>query len=105
MYDIATRANSARPIVVAEKNFTTDVDGILAAVTPRTKLVFIANPNNPTGRLVPPADLAAAAERLARTDGLLVVAEAFVDVLPAGASVDPDLPLATVVLPLSLIHI
>jgi histidinol-phosphate aminotransferase len=53
VYDIATRANSARPVVVPEKNFTTDVDGILAAVTPRTRLVFIANPNNPTGTYLP----------------------------------------------------
>lgn len=53
VYDIATRGNSAKPVVVPEKNYTTDVDAILAAVTPRTKIVFVANPNNPTGTYVP----------------------------------------------------
>lgn len=76
----------------------TVTDTLDAALEGRARVVVIVNPNNPTGRLVPPADLAAAAERLARTDGLLVVDEAFVDVLPAGASVVPDLPPATVVL-------
>jgi histidinol-phosphate aminotransferase len=52
VYDIATRGNSARPVVAPEQNYTTDVDAILAAVTPRTKVVFIANPNNPTGTYV-----------------------------------------------------
>jgi histidinol-phosphate aminotransferase len=49
VYKIATLANSATPVVVKEKNRRADVDAILAAVTPKTKLVFIANPNNPTG--------------------------------------------------------
>ncbi len=40
-------------MVVAEKNLTADVDTILAAVTPKTRMVFIANPNNPTGTYVP----------------------------------------------------
>jgi histidinol-phosphate aminotransferase len=53
VYDIATRGNSATPVVAPEKNYTTDVDAVLAAVTPRTKMVFIANPNNPTGTYVP----------------------------------------------------
>ncbi|TAK47560.1 MAG: histidinol-phosphate transaminase [Xanthobacteraceae bacterium] len=53
VYGIATKANGARPVVVAEKTFTADVDAILAAVTARTKLVFLANPNNPTGTYVP----------------------------------------------------
>jgi histidinol-phosphate aminotransferase len=40
-------------VVAAEKNYTADVDAILTAVTAKTKLVFIANPNNPTGTYVP----------------------------------------------------
>jgi histidinol-phosphate aminotransferase len=39
--------------VAAEKNYTADVDAILAAVSERTKVVFLANPNNPTGTYVP----------------------------------------------------
>jgi len=49
VYRIAIMAAGARPVVVPETNFTADVDAILAAVTPRTKIVFLANPNNPTG--------------------------------------------------------
>jgi len=53
VYPIATMGTGAKPVVAAEKNFTADVDAILAAVTPRTKVVFLANPNNPTGTYIP----------------------------------------------------
>ncbi|HEY4921349.1 MAG TPA: histidinol-phosphate transaminase [Xanthobacteraceae bacterium] len=53
VYPIATLGTGATPVVAAEKNYTADVDAILAAVTPKTRLVFLANPNNPTGTYVP----------------------------------------------------
>jgi histidinol-phosphate aminotransferase len=53
MYPIAILGAGAKPVVAAEKNFTADVDAILACVTPKTKMVFIANPNNPTGTYLP----------------------------------------------------
>src|ERR671929_1904385 len=53
VYPIATLGSGATPVVAAEKSFTADVDAILARVTPRTKIVFLANPNNPTGTYVP----------------------------------------------------
>ncbi|MDI3470316.1 MAG: histidinol-phosphate aminotransferase [Pseudolabrys sp.] len=53
VYPIATMGTGAKPVVVPEKNFTADVDAILAAVTPKTKIVFLANPNNPTGTYLP----------------------------------------------------
>jgi histidinol-phosphate aminotransferase len=53
IYPIVTLGAGAKPIVVPETNYTADVDAILAAVTKRTKLVFIANPNNPTGTYLP----------------------------------------------------
>jgi histidinol-phosphate aminotransferase len=53
MYPIYTLQTGAKPIVAPEKNHTADVDAILAAVTSRTKIVFIANPNNPTGTYLP----------------------------------------------------
>jgi histidinol-phosphate aminotransferase len=53
VYPIATLGTGAKPVVATEKNFTADVDAILAAVTPKTKIVFLANPNNPTGTYVP----------------------------------------------------
>ncbi len=53
VYRIAILAMGGKPVVVPEKNYTADVDGILAAVTPKTKIVFLANPNNPTGTYLP----------------------------------------------------
>ncbi len=58
MYPIATRAAGAHAVVAPERGFTTDVDAILAAVTTRTKLVFVANPNNPTGTYISGDELA-----------------------------------------------
>ncbi len=53
VYDIAIRAAGATPVVAPEQNLTTDVDAILARVTDKTKMLFIANPNNPTGTYLP----------------------------------------------------
>jgi histidinol-phosphate aminotransferase len=53
VYPIATMANGAKCVVVPETEFTANVDAMLAAVTPRTKIVWIANPNNPTGTYLP----------------------------------------------------
>jgi histidinol-phosphate aminotransferase len=53
VYSIVTLGAGAKPVVAAEKNLTADVDTILKAVTPRTKMVFVANPNNPTGTYIP----------------------------------------------------
>lgn len=53
MYRIATLAHGATPVVAPERELRTDVDAVLAAVTARTKVVFLANPNNPTGTYVP----------------------------------------------------
>jgi histidinol-phosphate aminotransferase len=49
LYRIVVLAAGATPVVVPETNLKADVDAILARVTPRTKIVFLANPNNPTG--------------------------------------------------------
>ncbi|WP_306258244.1 histidinol-phosphate transaminase [Pararhizobium sp. IMCC21322] len=53
VYKIAILAAGAEPIVVPEHHHTANVDSILAAITERTKMVFLANPNNPTGTYVP----------------------------------------------------
>lgn len=48
VYEIAARRVGAVPVIAPDKDYATDVDAILAAVTERTKIVYIANPNNPT---------------------------------------------------------
>jgi histidinol-phosphate aminotransferase len=53
VYPIATMANGATNVIAAETEYTCDVDAILGCVTPRTKLVWLANPNNPTGTYLP----------------------------------------------------
>ncbi len=78
MYDITGRWAGCRVIKVPEKNLTTDVDGMLAAVGPRTRLMFLANPNNPTGSILPQSEV----ERLRaglRDDVLLVLDSAYAE--------------------------
>src|SRR5436305_12798858 len=49
IYPIVTLGAGGKPVVAPETDYTADVDAILAAVSDKTKIVFIANPNNPTG--------------------------------------------------------
>jgi histidinol-phosphate aminotransferase len=53
VYRIAILASGGKPVVAPETDYRADVEAILAAVTPRTKIVFLANPNNPTGTYLP----------------------------------------------------
>jgi histidinol-phosphate aminotransferase len=52
VYPLVTQAVGATGVVVPAKNYGHDLDGFLKAITPKTKLIFIANPNNPTGTLI-----------------------------------------------------
>jgi histidinol-phosphate aminotransferase len=58
IYHIAGTYAGSRVIKVPERNLTTDLDAMLAAVSPATRLMFIANPNNPTGSMVPVEEIA-----------------------------------------------
>jgi histidinol-phosphate aminotransferase len=78
MYDITGRWAGCRIIKVPERDLTADIDAMLAAVGPRTRLVFLANPNNPTGSILPQAEV----ERLRaglRDDILLVLDSAYAE--------------------------
>lgn len=59
-YLAAVNLMGAKPVLVQlTPDFRIDLDGILKAITPKTKLIFLCNPNNPTGRIIPEADMAA----------------------------------------------
>ncbi|RMF11080.1 MAG: histidinol-phosphate transaminase [Alphaproteobacteria bacterium] len=78
MYPIAARSVGATPVEAPDRDFVADVDAILEAVTARTRIVFLANPNNPTGTYLPVGDV----ERLARNlpeDVLLVLDAAYAE--------------------------
>ena len=65
-------------VPLTEATLTPDFDKVMAAVTPKTKLIFLCNPNNPTGTLIPSAELHAFAQALPR-HVVLVVDEAYLD--------------------------
>jgi histidinol-phosphate aminotransferase len=52
VYPIATLAAGAKPVVAPETDYTANVDHLLSAVTAKTRVVFLANPNNPTGTYI-----------------------------------------------------
>jgi len=84
MYDLTGRYAGCRVIKVPERDLMADVDAMLAAVGPRTKLVCLVNPNNPTGALLPRAEV----ERLRaglRDDILLILDAAYAEYVT-----DPD---------------
>ena len=58
IYQIAGTYAGSRVIKTPERNLTADVDAMLAAVSPSTRLMFLANPNNPTGSMLPQAEVA-----------------------------------------------
>lgn len=78
VYKIAIMGRGGTPVVVPETSYTADVDAILANVTPRTKIVFIANPNNPTGTYLPAAEIRRLHAGL-RPDILLVIDAAYAE--------------------------
>ncbi|MFD1508812.1 histidinol-phosphate transaminase [Lacimonas salitolerans] len=78
IYRIGALAAGATPIEVPETGRTTDVDAILAACTPHTKLVFIANPNNPTGTMIDADAVRRLAEGIPET-ALLVLDGAYAE--------------------------
>jgi histidinol-phosphate aminotransferase len=57
VYPLVTQATGATGVVVPAKNFGHDLTAMLAAITPKTRIIFVANPNNPTGTLLGKAEL------------------------------------------------
>lgn len=76
-YEIAARANGATTVYLQrEKDFSINVDKLLAAITPNTKIIFLCSPNNPSGNVIPEEDILKIA---AATDALVFVDEAYVE--------------------------
>ena len=82
VYEIATRRVGATLKVAPDQDYATDVDAILAAVTPATRIVFVANPNNPTSTFTPRAEMARLHAGL-RGDIMLVIDQAYAEYLEA----------------------
>lgn len=78
MYGIAAKANGATPVMAPETDLTADVDALLAAVSERTRICFLANPNNPTGTYLPEAEVQRLRDGL-RDDILLVIDAAYAE--------------------------
>src|SRR5438132_316235 len=76
VYPLATQARGAKGIEVAARNLGHDLDAMHAALTARTRVVFIANPNNPTGTWLPPEKVRAFLASVPR-DVLIVLDEAY----------------------------
>jgi histidinol-phosphate aminotransferase len=76
IYRIYSKLNSAKVIYATENNFTSSVDTMLACVTSKTKIIFIANPNNPTGTYISKNNILKLRKKL-RSDILLVVDDAY----------------------------
>jgi histidinol-phosphate aminotransferase len=82
IYPIIAKSVGAVPVKAPEKNLTANVDTILAAVTPRTKIVYIANPNNPTGSYLPASEMKRLRAGLPR-EVVLVVDAAYAEFVTA----------------------
>jgi histidinol-phosphate aminotransferase len=64
VYDIFVHAMRARQVKTPLKNYGLDLEAMAAAITPRTKLIFVCNPNNPTGTIVTAAEVEAFMRRV-----------------------------------------
>lgn len=87
VYPLVTQAAGATGIVVPAKNYGHDIDAMLDAITPETRVVFIANPNNPTGTFLPAPDILRFLKRVSR-DVLVILDEAYNEYLPEISRVD-----------------
>ncbi|ODU28544.1 histidinol-phosphate transaminase [Sphingopyxis sp. SCN 67-31] len=80
VYEIAARRVGATPVEADDRDYATDVDALLARVTERTRVVYLANPNNPTGTLATREEVARLHAGLPR-DVLLVIDQAYAEYL------------------------
>jgi histidinol-phosphate aminotransferase len=77
-YPIVARSVGAIPVTALERDLTTDVDALLAKIGPRTRMIFLANPNNPTGSYLPRGEIQRLLDRIPETV-LLVLDAAYAE--------------------------
>jgi len=82
MFPIYTRGVGATVVAAPERNITVDVDAMLARVTPKTRVVCVANPNNPTGTYIPVSEVKRLHENLPK-DVLLLLDSAYAEYIDA----------------------
>lgn len=80
VYDIAARRVGATPVIAPDKDYATDVDALLACVTEKTRVVYLANPNNPTGTFSTREEIARLHAALPQSV-LLVIDQAYAEYL------------------------
>lgn len=80
VYPLATKAIGATGVATPAKDYGHDLDAMLKAITPRTKLIFIANPNNPTGTWIEASEIRTFLEKVPEKV-LVVLDEAYVEYL------------------------
>lgn len=82
VYPLVTQATGAKGVVVPAKEFGHDLPGMLGAITSKTRIIFVANPNNPTGTLIPKDELLAFLKQVPK-HVLVVLDEAYDEYLSA----------------------
>jgi len=82
VYPLVTQATGATGVVVPAKNYGHDLTAMLAAITPKTRMIFVANPNNPTGTLLGKEELLAFLKQVPKTV-LVMLDEAYDEYLSA----------------------
>jgi histidinol-phosphate aminotransferase len=88
IYPIVAKLFGAQPVIVPAKNYGHDLAAMLKAVTPRTRVMFVANPNNPTGTLAPKREMIRLVNEIP-DHVLLVIDEAYVEFLADPADFAP----------------
>lgn len=81
VYPLVTKAIGATPVAVPAKNYGHDLDAMLAAITPKTRMIFVANPNNPTGTFLTTAELEAFIAKVP-SHVLVILDEAYYEYVP-----------------------
>ncbi|MCG8687901.1 MAG: histidinol-phosphate transaminase [Desulfobacterales bacterium] len=78
MYEISVKTAKGVPVMVPLTDFTTNLDGLVSAVTPKTRMVFVTNPFNPTGAVITEEEFKEFAKKLPE-NVLIIVDEAYIE--------------------------